>query len=100
MFEFVWSPQAEELLKQLNADRSLLQHAKAVQKALRFLRDPGPSYPSLNVHKWDDDPCPHGGELKEAYAENNTPAAWRIFFCLTPNKVRTLTIVAITRHDN
>ena len=36
-------------------------------------------------------------EIFEAYAENKTPAAWRIFWYYGPNK-KQITILAITPH--
>jgi len=40
---------------------------------------------------------PKGEEVFEAYAENNTPAAYRIFWYSGPEK-KQITIVAITPH--
>ena len=45
-----------------------------------------------------------GEEVFEAYAQNNTPGAYRVFFCYGPDRmdarkrVAVLTIVAITPH--
>jgi hypothetical protein len=40
---------------------------------------------------------PNGEEVFEAYAENNTPGAYRIFWVYGPGK-DVITILAITAH--
>lgn len=97
MFELEISAQADEHLKSLRADRSVARHLKAVEKALRFLRQ-DPRHPALNTHVWKSEKCPHGDKLFEAYAENKTPGAYRIFFCYPPGRPNIITIVAITPH--
>ncbi|MEP6766757.1 MAG: hypothetical protein ABJB66_20750 [Gemmatimonadaceae bacterium] len=51
----------------------------------------------LNTHEYSGMKGPEGAKVFEAYAENNTPAAYRIFFAYYPDK-GTLTILAITQH--
>jgi hypothetical protein len=42
---------------------------------------------------------PKGEDVWESYVENNTPLAWRIFWCYTPDGgIQIITIVAITPH--
>jgi hypothetical protein len=56
-------------------------------------------HPGLQTHEFHSVPCPHGGKLFEAYAENRTPAAYRIFWCFVPPPARdTILVVAITPH--
>lgn len=57
-----------------------------------------PRHPGLNTHKYHSLTRPFGEEFFEAYAENNTPAAYRIFWYYGPNK-REITIIAITSHS-
>jgi hypothetical protein len=54
---------------------------KKVNKALKYLKN-DPGHRSLAAHKWDTlrGRAPDGGDIWTAYAENNTPSAWRIFF--------------------
>ncbi len=96
-FQLEISEQADARLGLLRADRSQSQHRKAVEKALRFLAS-DPRHPSLNTHEWQGDKCPHGDKLWEAYAENNTPAAHRIFFCYPTAEQGMIYVVAITPH--
>jgi len=48
---------------------------------------------SLHTHKYDSISGPDGEEVFEAYAENKTPAAYRIFWYYGPNK-NEITIIA------
>ena len=55
------------------------------------------SHPSLNTHKYTAIEGPNGEEIFEAYTENKTPAAYRIFWYYGPDKNQ-ITVVAITKH--
>jgi hypothetical protein len=54
-------------------------------------------HPSLNTHKYESLRRPDGGPVFEAYAENRTPGAYRVFWFYGPER-DTITIVAITDH--
>jgi hypothetical protein len=95
-FELLFTEQAGADLDRLEADRSLAKRLKAVRKALGHL-ETNPRHPGLNTHKFDSLQGPQGEEVFEAYAENKTPAAWRIFWYYRPGKKR-ITIIAITPH--
>jgi hypothetical protein len=71
---------------------------KQVHKALGFLAS-DPRHPSLNIHKYGSvtDPSGRKREVFEAYAQNKTPGAYRIFWCYGPGKGE-ITILAITPH--
>jgi hypothetical protein len=97
MFLLNWTNTAQAVFAALSQDRSQVRRFKAVRKALRFLAE-NPRHPSLNTHEWMSTPCPHGDKLWEAYAENKTSGAYRIFFCYPPNEPGTIWIVAITPH--
>ncbi len=53
-------------------------------------------HPSLNTHKYESLAGPNG-EVFEAYVENKTPAAFRVFWHYGPGK-EIITILAITPH--
>lgn len=95
-FSLKFTPQAEADLKSLVEDKSLLKRWKAVRKALGYL-ETNPRHPSLNTHKYSSLSGPNGEEVFEAYAENKTPAAFRIFWFYGPEK-KDITIIAITPH--
>lgn len=61
------------------------------------LLETNPSHPGLNTHKFSSLKGPGGEDVFEAYAENKTPAAWRVFWYYGPDK-RQITILAITPH--
>jgi hypothetical protein len=71
---------------------------KQVEKCIRLLLE-NPKHPGLQTHKYDSIVNPHDSTKRvfEAYAQNKTPGAYRVFWCYGPNKGE-LTIVAITRH--
>ena len=54
-----------------------------------------PRHPGLNTHKYTFISVPNGEEVFETYAENRTPAAYRIFWIYGPDE-KMLTVVAIT----
>ncbi len=95
-FELLFTDQADADLDSLEADSSLSKRLKAVKKALGLL-ETNPRHPGLNTHKFSSVKGPNGEEVFEAYAENKTPAAWRIFWYYGPDK-KQITILAITPH--
>jgi len=54
-------------------------------------------HPSLNTHKYESLAGPNGEEVFEAYVENKTRAAFRVFWHYGPGK-EIITILAITPH--
>jgi len=96
-FALKYSPVAQQQYAELEKSRELEKRFKAVRKALRFLGR-NPAHPSLNTHKFDSLKGPGGAEVFEAYAENNTPAAYRFFWCYHPPKANTITVLLITPH--
>jgi hypothetical protein len=95
-FELLFTESASADLDLLEQDHGLSKRLKAVRKALGYL-ETNPRHPSLNTHKYSSLSGPNGEEIFEAYAENNTPAAYRIFWHYGPGK-KVITILAITEH--
>jgi hypothetical protein len=95
-FKLVFTDEASSQLKTLEKDKSLLKRFRAVRKALAYL-ETNPRHPGLNTHKYSSLLGLKGEEIFEAYAENQTAAAYRIFWHYGPNK-QVITIVAITPH--
>jgi HEPN domain-containing protein len=96
IFGLRFTEQAEADLNSLEENASLLKRFKAVRKALGYL-EIKPRHPGLNTHKYSALSGPNGEEIFEAYAENRTPAAYRIFWFYGPEK-KEITIIAITPH--
>ena len=95
-FELLFTDQADSDLNRLEADKSLEKRLKAVNKALGYL-ETNPKHPGLNTHEFNSLTKLYGFKIYEAYAENNTPAAYRIFWYYGPSK-KQITIIAITPH--
>jgi mRNA-degrading endonuclease RelE of RelBE toxin-antitoxin system len=98
MFELRFTKAAGNQLKKLESDNSKKSLVKQIKKSLGFLQA-NPKHPSLNTHPYDSIGHPFNPSEKvfEAYAQNNTPSAYRIFFCYGPDKTQ-ITIIAITPH--
>ncbi len=95
-FDLKFTEQAEADLKSLEEDPGRLKRFKAVRKALGYLEN-NPRHPGLNTHKYSALSGPDGEEIFEAYAENKTAAAYRIFWFYGPD-TKEITIIAITPH--
>ncbi len=95
-FQLEAADEAREQLAELEADSALKKRFKAVGKALGYLQA-NPRHPSLNTHKYSARIGQRGEEVFEAYAENRTPGAYRIFWHYGPGK-DVITILAITPH--
>lgn len=118
LFKLLFTERADFDLNKLEADKSLVKRLKAVKKALGYL-EKNRKHPGLNTHEYDSLTKLYGSEagvskpkggfadleaansfkfkIYEAYAENNTPAAYRIFWHYGPDKKK-ITIIAITPH--
>jgi hypothetical protein len=71
---------------------------KQVAKTIKLLSN-NPRHPNLNTHEYDSIENPFDKQKKvfEAYAQNKTPGAYRVFWCYGPDK-KQITIIAITPH--
>ena len=95
-FNLRFSSRARADLEKLTANPALDKRAKAVRSCIAKL-ETNPRHPGLNTHKYDDLSGEVGEVVFEAYAENNTPGAYRIFWHYGPDK-NIITIIAITPH--
>lgn len=95
-FKLEFTDEAATQLSSLEKDKGLNKRLKSVRKALAYL-EVNPRHPALRTHKFSSLSGPNGEEILEAYAENKTPAAYRIFWFYGPGKT-VITIVAITPH--
>jgi len=91
-----FTPTSKESLRRLKEDSGLKKRYKAVVKTLRLLSE-NPKHPSLQTHPYYSIVGPKGEKVFEVYAEQRTPAAYRVFFYYGPNKGE-ITIFAITPH--
>jgi hypothetical protein len=71
---------------------------KQLKKCIDLLLE-NPRHPSLNTHEFKSRSHPYSEDEKvfEAYVQQNTPAAYRVFWCYGPQKGQ-ITIIAVTSH--
>jgi hypothetical protein len=96
LFEIFLTDEARNQLERLKKDKGLDKRYSAVRKAIRLLSE-NPRHKSLRTHEFTSLTGPKGEKIFEAYAEQSTPAAYRIFWYYGPDKNQ-ITILAITPH--
>ena len=96
MFELQWTAEASETYNLLRSDASQEKRYRAVKKTLSFLAV-NPRHNSLQTHEYMSLKGPNGEKVFEAYAEQKTPAAYRVFWYYGPSK-GIITVFAITPH--
>jgi hypothetical protein len=96
MFELIFTPQADSDFREIENDPSKKNILKALTKTLGFL-ETNLKHPSLNTHEFTSLNGPNGEKVFEAYVQQKTPAAYRIFWYYDPDR-KQITIVAITPH--
>jgi hypothetical protein len=98
-----FTPTADEQYSALENVPSKAAILEQVRKALGYL-EIDPRHPSLNTHEFTSLTGVNGEKVFEAYAQNNTPGAYRIFWHYGPDETKAkkrtpvITVVAITRH--
>ena len=95
-FKLFFTSEATQQLTGLKENPALKKRYKAVVKALKFLAA-NPRHPGLNTHEFTSLQGPNGEKVFEAYAEQKTPCAYRIFWFYGPQKDH-ITIITITPH--
>ncbi|MFC1771563.1 hypothetical protein ACFLZV_06735 [Candidatus Margulisiibacteriota bacterium] len=95
-FNLLFTDEAYENLTELENNPSLKKRLKAVRKTLAYLEQ-NPRHPSLKTHEYSLLSRKYGRKIFEAYAENKTPQAYRVFWFYGPCKGE-LTVVAVTPH--
>ncbi|OGF50183.1 MAG: hypothetical protein A2231_10495 [Candidatus Firestonebacteria bacterium RIFOXYA2_FULL_40_8] len=97
-FDLRYSPEAINDLLTLRNSPDLSKRYKAVVKALGYLKS-NPRHPGLNTHQCISLKGPNNDKIFEAYAENNTPRAYRILFYYGP-EAKEITIFTIVPHPD
>lgn len=96
MFAVFLTDHARQELERLRTDASLRKRYRAATKAIRLLAG-NPRHPGLQSHEYTSLTGPEGQKVFEAYAEQATPAAYRVFWCYGPAQDQ-ITVLAITPH--
>ncbi len=114
MFELKWTIKSGEIYRELElrAETSFMNRKKRKQnksskieglfkqvyKTVNLLKS-NPRHPGLHTHEYDSIEHPYDSKQKvfEAYVQNNTAAAYRVFWCYGPAQ-KQITIIDITAH--
>lgn len=98
MFSLRFTPEALETLRRIEREKAKAGLEKQIKKSLGFLQT-NPRHPSLQTHIFHsmENPFDPKNKVFEAYAQNRTPGAYRIFWCYGPQKTQ-ITVLAITPH--
>lgn len=91
-----FTPIAKKVLKNLKENSGEKKQYKAVVKTLKLLTQ-NPKHQSLQTHIYHSLQGPSGEKVFEAYAEQSTSAAYRVFFYYGPFKGE-ITIFTIIPH--
>lgn len=114
MFKTVWTEEAVQNFRELEEAALAARANRQAKKKIKSSKQEGlfkqvhdaiaklaqnPRHPGLNTHEYGGIPNPYDKNQKvfEAYAQNKTPGAYRIFWCYGPEKQQ-VTILAITPH--
>jgi len=98
MFALVFTRTAQAELDRLESSPRHAGLVKQIKKVLAFLQT-NPRHPSLQTHVFHSLEHPYDPDQKvfEAYVQQHTPAAYRLFWCYGPWKGQ-ITVIAITPH--
>ena len=96
MFELEWTTEAEAVFDRLKANPSDKIRYNAVKKTLILLSE-NPRHNSLQTRPFLSLAGPNREKVFEAYAQQKTPAAYRVFWYYD-NKKGTIVILTITAH--
>ena len=93
-FRIRFTAEAKETLERLAK-----QDSKKYKKILKTLglMETNLRHPGLKTHKYSSLQGPNGEDIFEAYVENRTPGAYRVFWFYGPNQEE-ITVIAITPH--
>jgi hypothetical protein len=98
MFSLRFTSEALDILREIESQSAKVGLEKQIKKALGYLQI-NSRHPSLQTHVFHsiENPFDPKNKVFEAYAQNRTPGAYRIFWCYGPQK-KDITILAITSH--
>ena len=96
MFELEWTEEAKAIYDLLKANPSEKIRYNSVRKTLQYLGK-NPRHNSLQTHPFLSLEGPNGEKVFEAYAQQKTPAAYRVFWYYG-SKRGTIIVLTITAH--
>ena len=95
-FNIIIQPEALSQLEVLESNPAKNPQYKVVRKTLAYLSK-NPRHPGLNTHEYTELSKEYDAKVFEAYAQNKTPGAYRVFWHYGPDK-GVISIIAITLH--
>lgn len=95
MFKVLTTITFDEEFAALRQQKSMVARVKAIDKTLKLLSNP--RHPGLQTHEFTSLKGSNGAKVFEAYAQQNTPAAYRVFWHYGPGR-NEITVVAFTSH--
>lgn len=95
-FRLRFTPEANEKLDLLENDQSQKAAQNAVRRCLGLM-ETNLRHSSLQTHKYHSLQGPNGEHVFQSYAQQNTPGAYRVFWCYGPEP-GAITVVSIVRH--
>jgi hypothetical protein len=96
IFTLIYSELADQQLDEIEGNPALSNISRVLSKTLALM-ETNLRHPGLKTHKYHSLSGPNGEEIFEAYVQNKTPGAYRIFWYYGPDKNQ-ITILAITTH--
>ena len=96
MYGLIFTPQADADLREIETNPAKRKILKAVRKTLGLL-ETNIRHPSLQTHEFTSLKGPSGEKVFEAYVQQKTPGAYRVFWYYGPERNQ-ITIVSITPH--
>ena len=96
MFELEWTDEANAVYARLKGNPAEKARYGAVKKTLEFLSE-NPRHPGLQTHPFSSVEGPKGEKVFESYAQQNTPAAYRVFWYYG-SKRGTIVLLTIPAH--
>ena len=104
LYKLRFTPTADEQLSRMENNRALKGILKRVRKTLGYLETDLRSK-SLQTHEFESLSKRYGQKVFEAYVQQNTPVAYRVFWHYGPDeidesgkRIAVITIIAITPH--
>ncbi|MCJ7782994.1 MAG: type II toxin-antitoxin system RelE/ParE family toxin [Desulfobacterales bacterium] len=97
MYGLIFTPQADADLREIETNPAKRKILKAVRKTLGLL-ETNLRHPSLQTHEFTSLKGPSGEKVFEAYVQQKTPGAYRVFWYYGPKRNQ-ITIVSITPHS-
>jgi hypothetical protein len=98
--EIRWTDRAWTQYTNIKNDKNLEAVYKQLKKCIDLMAD-NLRHPGLHTHKYSAiaNPIRPGEPVFEAYAQNRTPGARRVFWCYGPRKDE-ITILFMAKHPN